>query len=130
MGPAMKIAIVGSGISGLTAAFLLAEQHQVTLFEAGSYLGGHEHTIEIEATGQSLALDTGFIVYNERTYPNFSRLLKQLGVATQPSDMSFSVRSDQSGWEYCGSSLSGSFYSGETLAASSLLSDAEGHRPI
>jgi predicted NAD/FAD-binding protein len=106
---AMRIAVVGSGISGLAAAYMLASHHQVTLFEAGSYLGGHTNTIEIEHGGQQYALDTGFIVYNERTYPNFSRLLEQLGVATQASDMSFSVRSDRTGWEFCGSSLSGLF---------------------
>jgi uncharacterized protein len=105
----MRIAIVGSGISGLAAAYMLADRHQVTLFEAGSHLGGHTNTIEIEFDEHKYALDTGFIVYNERTYPNFSRLLKQLGVATQASDMSFSVRSDRTGWEYCGSSLSGLF---------------------
>ena len=105
----MRIAVVGSGISGLTAAYLLAGRHQVTVFEAGDYLGGHTHTVEVELWGRRYALDTGFIVYNERNYPNFSRLLRHLGVATQDSDMSFSVRSDRTGWEYCGSSLRGLF---------------------
>jgi predicted NAD/FAD-binding protein len=104
-----RIAVVGSGISGLTAAWLLAERHQVTLFEADSRLGGHTNTIDVDLQGKRYSLDTGFIVYNERTYPNFSRLLADWGVATQASDMSFSVRSDQTGWEYCGSSLSGPF---------------------
>lgn len=105
----MKIAIVGSGISGLVAAYSLAERHEVTLFEAGPRLGGHTNTIELDLGGRHYALDTGFLVYNERTYPNFTRLLKQLSVATQPSEMSFSVRSERSRWEYCGSSLSGLF---------------------
>ena len=105
----MRIAVIGSGISGLAAAYLLADRHQITLFEASSSLGGHTNTVEIELAGRQYALDTGFIVYNERTYPNFSRLLKQLNVTTQASDMSFSVRSDRTGWEYSGSSLSGLF---------------------
>lgn len=105
----LRIAVVGSGISGLTAAWLLAEHHSVTLFEADSRLGGHTNTIAVELCGKQHALDTGFIVYNERTYPHFSRLLRRLEVATQASDMSFSVRSDQTGWEYCGSSLNGLF---------------------
>jgi uncharacterized protein len=112
----MRIAVVGSGVSGLAAAYLLARRHRVTLFEAGSYLGGHTNTIEVESGGEHHALDTGFVVYNERTYPNFSRLLLQLGVATQASDMSFSVRSDRTGWEYCGSSLSGLFAQRRNLA--------------
>ena len=105
----MRIAVVGSGVSGLTAGYLLADRHHVTVFEAGDYLGGHTNTVEVESAGRRYALDTGFIVYNERTYPNFSRLLAQLGVSTQESDMSFSVRSDRTGWEYCGSSLRGLF---------------------
>jgi predicted NAD/FAD-binding protein len=108
-GRPLSIAVVGSGISGLTAAWLLAERHQVTLLEADSRLGGHTNTIDVELGGRLYGLDTGFIVYNERTYPNFSHLLARLGVATQASDMSFSVRSERTGWEYCGSSLNGLF---------------------
>lgn len=107
--PGLRIAVVGSGISGLTAAWMLAERHHVTLFEADSRLGGHTNTVDVEFGGNRYALDTGFIVYNERTYPNFTRLLDRLDVATQASDMSFSVRSDRTGWEYCGSSLNGLF---------------------
>lgn len=105
----MRIAVVGSGISGLAAAYFLAERHAVTVFEAGERLGGHTNTVDVERDGQRYQLDTGFLVYNERTYPNFMRLLAHLGVDTQPSEMSFSVSSAATGVEYCGSSLSGLF---------------------
>ncbi|MBK9128697.1 MAG: FAD-dependent oxidoreductase [Phycisphaerales bacterium] len=101
----MKIAVVGTGISGLVAAHLLHRDHELIVYEAGEHVGGHTNTIEIEEDGQRLAVDTGFIVYNERTYPNFCRLLAQLDVATQPSDMSFSVRDERSGLEYRGDNL-------------------------
>lgn len=101
----MTIAIIGSGISGLVAAYLLSRRHEVTLFEAGSKLGGHTNTIEVPTANGLLAIDTGFIVYNDRTYPNFIRLLDQLGVATQPSDMSFSVQCARTGLEYNGDTL-------------------------
>lgn len=74
----MKIAVVGTGISGLVAAHLLHRDHELIVYEAGEHVGGHTNTIEIEEDGQRLAVDTGFIVYNERTYPNFCRLLAQL----------------------------------------------------
>lgn len=101
----MKIAVVGSGISGLLAARLLALRHDVVLWEAGDYLGGHTNTIEVTVAGQTHAVDTGFMVFNERTYPNFCRLLELLQIGKQPSDMSFSVRDEATGLEYCGSSL-------------------------
>jgi predicted NAD/FAD-binding protein len=93
----------------MTAAYTLAERHDVTLLEADSRLGGHTNTVDVRVGGEQLAVDTGFIVFNERTYPNFCRLLQELGVDSQKSDMSFSVRSEASGWEYCGSSLNGLF---------------------
>ncbi len=93
----------------MTAAYTLAERHDVTLLEADSRLGGHTNTVDVRVGGEQLAVDTGFIVFNDRTYPNFCRLLRELGVDSQPSDMSFSVRSEASGWEYCGSSLNGLF---------------------
>ena len=98
----MKIAIVGSGIAGLTCAYLLQRQHQITLFEASDWVGGHTHTVDVEVQGQSFAIDTGFIVFNDWTYPNFIRLLDQLGVASQPTEMSFSVHDPTSGSEYNG----------------------------
>jgi len=101
----MRIAIVGSGVSGLVAAHLLQRRHEVTLFEAGSYIGGHTRTVDIEFAGRRIPIDTGFIVYNEKTYPNFVKLLERLGTPSQPTEMSFSVRCDRTGLEYSGSSL-------------------------
>ena len=101
----MNVAVIGSGISGMVTAWLLARQHTVTVFEANNYIGGHTNTVNVEQDGQQFAVDTGFIVFNERTYPNFCRLLKTLNVASQPSEMSFSVRCERTGLEYCGTSL-------------------------
>ena len=109
LGIAMKIAVIGTGISGMLAARLLASDHEIHVFEANDYLGGHTNTIEVEAFGRSYQLDTGFMVFNHRTYPNFIRMLRLLGVPEQDSDMSFSVRCSKTGLEYQGSSLSGLF---------------------
>jgi predicted NAD/FAD-binding protein len=98
---------VGSGVSGLVAARRLHGAHEVTLFEADRRVGGHVHTWTLPAGERTWAVDSGFIVYNERTYPAFTRLLDDLGVATQPSTMGFSVRSDAAGLEYSGGSLRG-----------------------
>jgi predicted NAD/FAD-binding protein len=101
----MRIAIIGGGISGLTAAHLLCDDHEVTLYEANDYLGGHTNTVDVTLDGLTWPVDTGFIVFNERTYPNFIRLLDRLGVASQPSVMSFSVSSEKDGLEYCATNL-------------------------
>jgi len=93
----MNIAIVGTGIAGMTAGHLLHGRHALTLFEAGDYIGGHTNTIEVPWEGTTYAVDTGFIVFNDWTYPNFIALLDRLGVAHQPSDMSFSVRCERTG---------------------------------
>ncbi len=107
--PTMKIAIVGSGIAGLTCAHYLAREHELTVFESGDHIGGHTHTHDIELDGRHYAIDTGFIVLNDRTYPNFRRLLDELGVATQPTTMSFSVSCQRTGLEYRGADLNGLF---------------------
>ena len=100
----MRIAIVGSGIAGLSAAWCLARSHTITLFEASPRLGGHSHTVEVEAGGHRLAVDTGFIVYNEQTYPLLTRTLAELQVASLPSTMSFAASIGDGRLEYCGSS--------------------------
>lgn len=100
-----KIAIIGSGISGLTAAHLLSRKHQVTVFESNDYIGGHTATKTITLDGKTYPIDTGFIVYNDWTYPNFIKLLGQLGVASQPTEMSFSVTCEKTGLEYSGNNL-------------------------
>lgn len=97
----MEIAVIGGGVSGLVAAYLLRRQHHVELFESRATAGGHANTVITKNdAGAQIALDVGFIVYNQRTYPVFSRLLHELGVATRPSDMSFGVRSEDDGFEY------------------------------
>jgi uncharacterized protein len=105
----VRIAVIGSGISGLTCARLLASGHDVTVFEADSRVGGHTNSVSVSVSGEQYEIDTGFIVYNERTYPNFTRLLAELNVETTPTSMSFSVRSDRDGLEYNGTSLNGVF---------------------
>ncbi len=101
----MRIAVIGSGIAGLGSAWLLSRQHDVTLFEANDRLGGHTHTHAIELGGRAFAVDSGFIVYNPRHYPLLTRLFVELGVASQPTTMSFAVRNEGSGLEYNATSL-------------------------
>ncbi len=101
----MKIAIVGTGISGLVSAYLLSRQHEIAVFEARESVGGHTVTTDVRSNGGSLAVDAGFIVYNEVNYPNFVRLLARLGVESQPASMSFGVRCDRTGLEYAGTNL-------------------------
>lgn len=100
----MKIAVVGSGVSGLVAAHFLSRRHEVHVFEAGDHVGGHTWTIPVEEGERTVPVDIGFIVFNEKTYPSFCRLMRELGVPSRPSDMSFGVRSERTGLEYCGSS--------------------------
>ncbi|KOO05390.1 NAD(P)/FAD-dependent oxidoreductase [Vibrio nereis] len=101
----MKIAIIGTGISGLTCAYHLNKKHDITLFEANDYVGGHTATVTVDVKGKSYNVDTGFIVYNDRTYPNFIELMDQVGVKGRPTQMSFSVRNDSNGLEYNGHTL-------------------------
>ena len=100
-----RIAIIGSGISGLTTAYLLHKSHEITLFEANDYIGGHTHTVKVAQGEQSYDIDTGFIVCNDRNYPNFLKLMDKLNIAMQPTEMSFSVRNDPLGLEYNGHNL-------------------------
>jgi uncharacterized protein len=102
-----NIAIIGAGVSGLSCAWLLSQRHKVTLFEAASRLGGHIHTVDALVDGRKIAVDTGFIVYNEATYPNLTALFAHIGAPTAPADMTFSVSLDQGGYEYAGSDLRG-----------------------
>jgi predicted NAD/FAD-binding protein len=101
----MRIAVVGAGIAGLGAAWLLKGRHEVTIFERNGRLGGHSNTIEVESGGATLGVDTGFVVYNERNYPHLTRLFRHLGVETQPTDMSFAASVDDGRVEYAGSDL-------------------------
>lgn len=101
----MDIIVVGTGISGMAAARWLDEEHGITVLEKSDRPGGHAHTVDVQGADRAVSLDTGFIVYNERTYPQFCELLDQLEVQTAPSDMSFSFRCDRSGLEYSGTNL-------------------------
>jgi predicted NAD/FAD-binding protein len=105
----MKIAVVGTGIAGNVAAYHLAKEHEITVFEAADYVGGHTNTIDVDHAGRRYAVDTGFIVFNDWTYPEFIRLLDELGVESQASDMSFSVSCERTGLEYNGTSRNALF---------------------
>jgi predicted NAD/FAD-binding protein len=105
----VRIAVIGSGISGLAAAYYLSRKHEVSLFEKEPRLGGHTNTVTVESTRGPIPVDTGFIVHNDRTYPNLVKLLRELGVETQPSDMSFAVSCHKTGFEYSSRGLNGFF---------------------
>jgi uncharacterized protein len=105
----MRIAVVGAGISGLVVAYLLQPTHEVTVFEAADYAGGHANTVRVDTPNETHHVDTGFIVFNDRNYPSFERLLSRLNVPWQPSVMSFSVSDGLGDFEYCGASPNGLF---------------------
>ncbi|HYH87972.1 MAG TPA: FAD-dependent oxidoreductase [Solirubrobacteraceae bacterium] len=105
----MRIAVVGAGVSGLVAAHLLAREHEVTVFEAQAYAGGHTNTVRVDTPHETHWVDTGFIVFNDRNYPRFERLLDRLGVGGQPSDMSFAVTDEAGDFEYASTSPNGLF---------------------
>jgi predicted NAD/FAD-binding protein len=111
----MRIAIIGTGISGMTTGYLLGDEHEVTAYEANSTIGGHTATVDVSLEGRTWPVDTGFIVFNHKTYPHFTRLLDLLKVATQPSVMSFSLQDLQSGLVFCPSSLNALFIQRKNL---------------
>ena len=111
----MRIAIIGTGISGMAAGYLLSEAHEVTAYEASSTIGGHTATVDVPLGGRTWPVDTGFIVFNHRTYPHFTRLMDHLGVASQPSVMSFSLQDCQSGLVFSPSSLNALFVQRKNL---------------
>lgn len=118
----MKIAIVGTGIAGLTAAYRLHRQHDITVFEAHDRLGGHTATVDVSVDGRQYAIDTGFIVFNDWTYPNFIELMNELGVQWRESDMSFGVSCQTTGLEYAGVNGRFALYNGLFAQRSNLLS--------
>jgi predicted NAD/FAD-binding protein len=117
----MKVAIIGAGISGLTCAWLLHPHHDITLYESESVVGGHSNTVEFDSEGKTYRIDTGFIVYNDRNYPNFTKLLNRLAIRGVPTEMSFAVRCDRTGIEYSGSGLAGVFAQKRNLLRPSFL---------
>ena len=122
----MKIAVIGSGISGLASAYYLSKAHEVTVFEADSRIGGHTATVDVKLGTRRYAIDTGFIVFNDWTYPNFIALMDELGVASKPTSMGFSVHDNASGLEYSGSSIDTLFAQRSNLLSWSFLSMVRG----
>lgn len=104
-----KLAVVGTGISGMSISYFLSKDYDLEVFESGDYIGGHTNTVDVEEDGRKIPIDTGFIVFNHVTYPNLCKLFDKLNVPTKKSDMSFSVQNESSGLEFCGSGLNGLF---------------------
>ncbi|MBW2449379.1 MAG: FAD-dependent oxidoreductase [Deltaproteobacteria bacterium] len=111
----MRIAVIGSGISGMVAAYLLCQDNEIIMYEANDTIGGHTNTIDVLIEGITYPVDTGFIVFNEKTYPNFIKLMRSLGVTWQPSNMSFSVQCDQTGLIFSPSSFNALFVQRKNL---------------
>ena len=105
----MKIAVVGSGISGLSAAYYLSKKHHVDLYEKEDHFGGHSHTVDLNLEKKKIAVDIGFIVFNFKTYPNLINFFKENKIDIEKSDMSFSVSVNNTSFEYCGRGLNGIF---------------------
>ena len=126
----MRIAIVGTGISGLVCAHRLARHHDLTIFEAADRLGGHTNTVRVDLDDETHFVDTGFIVHNDRNYPEFVALMDELGVATQPSDMSFSVSDPRTGLEYRGTNLNTLFAQRTQPRPARVPPDARRHPPL
>ena len=105
----MKLAVIGSGIAGLSAAYYLSKKNKVDLFEKEDHFGGHSHTIDININGKKIPVDIGFIVFNHQTYPNLIEFFKENKIQIEKSNMSFSVSVKDSNIEYCGKGLSGIF---------------------
>ena len=120
-GEPLSVAVIGSGVAGLTVAAGLHPSHRISVYEAADWVGGHTHTVDVDDGGARVAVDTGFIVCNDWTYPNFLALLGRLGVATQPSNMSFSLQHEASGLEYNGTSLDTLFAQRRNLVSPSFL---------
>ena len=113
----MKIAIIGTGISGMTAAHLLNQEHDITVYESSNYIGGHSNTIMVEEDGKSIPIDTGFIVLNDWTYPNFENLLESLDIETINSEMSFSAKCENTKFEWSGESIKGLIFNKDNWKA-------------
>ena len=122
----MNIAVIGSGISGLACAHYLSPAHQVTVFEAGAKIGGHTATVDVKLGTRRYAIDTGFIVFNDWTYPNFIKLMDELGVSSKPTAMGFSVHDHDSGLEYSGTNLDTLFAQRSNLLSPKFLSMVRG----
>ena len=104
-----KLAIIGSGIAGMGAAYFLNDKFDITIFEKNDYVGGHTNTVTVDENGKPVYIDTGFMVFNKVTYPNLTKLFEKLNVPIKPTSMSFSVTHVESGLEYSGSGLKGLF---------------------
>src|SRR3954471_9927470 len=117
----MRIAIVGAGVSGLVAAHLLHREHEIAVFDAAPYAGGHTNTVRVDTADATHHVDTGFIVFNDRNYPRFERLLGELGVAARPSSMSFAVSDESGDFEYSSTSVNGLFAKRAHLVTPSFL---------
>jgi len=117
----MKIAVIGSGIAGNVAAYKLSQDHDVTVYEANNYIGGHTNTHDIIVNDKKYAIDTGFIVFNDRTYPAFTQLLEDLKVEAMPTNMSFSVKHELTGLEYNGNTINSMFAQRSNLFRPSFL---------